>query len=66
MRMKKRIRSTIGLLLCALLLLENSGGAQAVTIEELQRQIAESLHGFERNDEVGATVADEVGCDWFG
>ncbi|MCI8381844.1 MAG: hypothetical protein HFI07_08640 [Lachnospiraceae bacterium] len=59
MRMKKRIRSTIGLLLCALLLLENSGGAQAVTIEELQRQIAESQSYLNSENETISGLQDE-------
>lgn len=46
---KKRIRNTIGLLLCVLLFVENSGGVQAVTIEELQRQIQES-QGYLNNE----------------
>jgi cell wall-associated NlpC family hydrolase len=57
--MKKRIRSTIGLLLCALLLLENSGGAQAVTIEELQRQIAESQSYLNSENETISGLQDE-------
>ena len=57
--MKKRIRSTIGLLLCALLLLENSGGAQAVTIEELQRQIAESQSCLNSENETISGLQDE-------
>ena len=57
--MKKRIRSTIGLLLCALLLLENSGGAQAVTIEELQRQIAESQSYLNSENEAISGLQDE-------
>lgn len=40
--MKKRVRSVVCLLLCALVFLESSGNVQAVTIEELQRQIQES------------------------
>ena len=59
MRKKKRIRSTIGLLLCALLLLENSGGAQAVTIEELQRQIAESQSYLNSENETISGLQDE-------
>lgn len=57
--MKKRIRSTIGLLLCALLFLENSGGAQAVTIEELQRQIAESQSYLNSENETISGLQDE-------
>lgn len=40
--MKRRIRSTICLLLCALFFLKSAGSVQAVTIEELQKQIRES------------------------
>lgn len=41
-QMKKRVRSVVCLLLCALVFLESSRNVQAVTIEELQRQIEES------------------------
>lgn len=40
--MKKRVRSVVCLLLCALVFLESTRNVQAVTIEELQRQIQES------------------------
>lgn len=57
--MKKRIRNTIGLLLCVLLLVENSRGVQAVTIEELQRQIAESQNYLNSENETISGLQDE-------
>lgn len=56
--MKKRIRSTICLLLCVLLFVENSGGVQAVTIEELQRQIEESQSYLNNENEAISDLQD--------
>lgn len=56
--MKKRIRSTICLLLCVLLFVENSGGVQAVTIEELQRQIEESQSYLNSENEAISDLQD--------
>lgn len=56
---KKRIRNTIGLLLCVLLFVENSGGVQAVTIEELQRQIQESQGYLNNENEAIAGLQEE-------
>lgn len=57
--MKKRVRSAVCLLLCALLFLESSGSVQAVTIEELQRQIQESQSYLNSENEVISGLQDE-------
>lgn len=56
---RKRIRNVIGLLMCALLLVENSGGVQAVTMEELQRQIMESQGYLNSENEAIAGLQEE-------
>lgn len=57
--MKKKIRSVLCLLLCTLLFAENSGVAQAVTIEELQRQIEESQGYLNNENEAISGLQDE-------
>ncbi len=57
--MKKRIKSAVCLLLCALLFLESSGSVQAVTIEELQKQIQESQSYLNSENEVISGLQDE-------
>lgn len=57
--MKKRVRNTICLLLCLLLFLESSGSVQAVTIEELRQQIAESQNQLNSENEVISGLQDE-------
>lgn len=57
--MKKRIRSVLCLLLCLLLFVENNGSAQAVTIEELQRQIEESQSYLNSENETISGLQDE-------
>lgn len=57
--MKKRIRNTICLLVCLLLLLESSGSVQAVTIEELRKQIEESQNQLNSENEVISGLQDE-------
>lgn len=57
--MKKKIRSVLCLLLCTLLFAENSGIAQAVTIEELQRQIEESQGYLNNENEAISGLQDE-------
>lgn len=57
--MKKRIRSILCLLLCLLLFVENNGSVQAVTIEELQRQIEESQRYLNSENEVISGLQDE-------
>ena len=57
--MKKRIRNTICLLVCLLLLLESSGSVQAVTIEELRKQIEENQNQLNSENEVISGLQDE-------
>lgn len=57
--MKKRVRSVVCLLLCALLFLESSRNVQAVTIEELQRQIQESQSYLNSENETISGLQDE-------
>ncbi len=57
--MKKRVKSAVCLLLCALLFLESSGSVQAVTIEELQKQIQESQSYLNSENEVISGLQDE-------
>ena len=57
--MKKRIRNTICLLLCVLLFLESEGSVQAVTIDELRRQIEESQNQLNSENEVISELQDE-------
>lgn len=57
--MKKRIRSTICLLLCVLLFMESNGNVQAVTIEELQQQIMESQKYLNDENEAISGLQEE-------
>lgn len=57
--MKKRIRNTICLLVCVMLFVEYSGSVQAVTIEELQRQIQESQSYLNDENETISGLQDE-------
>ncbi len=57
--MKKRVKSAVCLLLCTLLFLESSGSVQAVTIEELQKQIQESQSYLNSENEVISGLQDE-------
>ncbi|MBD5552169.1 MAG: hypothetical protein HDQ96_13515 [Lachnospiraceae bacterium] len=57
--MKKRIKSTICLLFCALLFVKSTGNVQAVTIEELQRQIAESQSYLNSENETISGLQDQ-------
>lgn len=57
--MKKRIRNTICLMVCLLLLLESSGSVQAVTIEELRKQIEENQNQLNSENEVISGLQDE-------
>lgn len=57
--MKKRVRNTICLLLCLMLFLESSGNVQAVTIEELQKQIQESQSYLNSENEAISNLQDE-------
>lgn len=56
---RKKIRNAIGLLLSVLLFVENSGGVQAVTMEELQRQIMESQGYLNSENEAIAGLQEE-------
>lgn len=57
--MKKKIRSVLCLLLCVLLFVESSRSAQAVTIEELQKQIEESQGYLNNENEAISGLQDE-------
>lgn len=57
--MKKRVRSVVCLLLCALVFLESTRSVQAVTIEELQRQIQESQSYLNSENETISGLQDE-------
>lgn len=57
--MKKRIKSASCLLLCLLLFVEHNRSAQAVTIEELQRQIAESQGYLNSENETISGLQEE-------
>ena len=57
--MKKRIRNALCLLLCMVLFVEYNKSAQAVTIEELQRQIAESQSHLNSENETISGLQDE-------
>ena len=57
--MKKRIRNALCLLLCMVLFVEYNRSAQAVTIEELQRQIAESQSHLNSENETISGLQDE-------
>lgn len=57
--MKKRVRSVVCLLLCALMFLESTRSVQAVTIEELQRQIQESQSYLNSENETISGLQDE-------
>ena len=57
--MKKRVRNTICLLLCVLLFLESEGSVQAVTIDELRRQIEENQSQLNSENEVISELQDE-------
>lgn len=57
--MKKRIRNAFCLLLCMVLFVEYNRSAQAVTIEELQRQIAESQSHLNSENETISGLQDE-------
>lgn len=57
--MRKRMRSAVGLLLSVLVFLESTRNVQAVTIEELQRQIQESQSYLNSENEVISGLQDE-------